>query len=257
MIETLQADTLKNLSGVHHGFYTRQGGVSGGVFASLNCGVSGYDDQALVQENRRRVAAHCGVVAENLLSCYQIHSATVVTVTRSWLAADRPRADAMVTREKGLALGVLTADCVPVLLADAKAGVVGAAHAGWRGAIAGVVENTVKAMEALGAKRGDIAAALGPCIGQFSYEVGPDFPAPFLAEDPTHERFFRPAFRSDHYMFDLPAYVMGKLAALGIPAIAPPPADTARDETRFFSYRRNTLAGETRVGSLIAVVGLK
>jgi len=252
MIETLQADNLKELPGVRHGFFTRGGGVSGGVFAALNCGFSNGDDEANVLENRRRAAAHLGVDTGNLLSCEQVHSPDVVTVQKIWAAAERFKADAMVTNVKGIALAVLTADCVPVLFADACGGVIGAAHAGWRGALTGILENTIKAIEALGAERGRVRVALGPCIWQTSYEVSTDFPAPFLAEDPAHEKFFRPAFRSGHFLFDLPGYVAGKLRGLGVGDVEGSLADTCADESRFFSYRRSCLKGEQGVGSLIS-----
>ena len=162
----------------------------------------------------------------------------------------------MVTNVKGIGLGVLTADCVPILLADRKAGVIGAVHAGWRGALSGIIENTVDAMEKLGARRGSIEAAIGPCIWQRSYEVGPEFPAPFLAENPDNERFFRPAFREGHTMFDLPGYAEAKLRNLRLGSVAPSPADTCADEARFFSYRRSTLRGFAREGNQISVVVL-
>ena len=256
MIEALQAANLKEHPNIRHGFFTRCGGVSEGIHASLNCGLSGYFDDAEVTENRRRVAEQIGVLPENLLSCLQVHSPDVVTITQAWKKADRPKADAMVTKEKGIALGILTADCLPVLFVDSRAGVIGAAHAGWRGAISGVIDNTVKAMETLGASRRDIVAALGPCIWQNSYEVGPEFPASFLAEDPANEKYFRPAFRSDHYMFDLPGYVMAKLCALGIRDVEPSPADTYADETHFFSYRRDCQRDAGGGGRLISVIAM-
>jgi len=255
MLASIQAENLQELPNIRHGFFTRQGGVSGGLFASLDCGFSGRD-AAQVNENRRRVAVHLGAKPENLLSCYQIHSPDVVTVTAVWTPDNRPEADAMVTKEKGIALGILTADCAPVLFVDPKAGVIGATHAGWRGALTGVIENTVAAMEKLGAARGAIQAAIGPCIHWNSYEVGPEFPAPFIAENPDHKRFFRPAFKSDRYMFNLPGYVEAKLRALGLASVAPSPADTLPDEARFFSYRRACLKGENRTGSLISAIML-
>jgi YfiH family protein len=162
----------------------------------------------------------------------------------------------MVTREKGIALGILTADCAPILFVDRKAGVIGAAHAGWRGAVSGVIENTVEAMVKLGANKTGIEAAIGPCIWQNSYEVGPEFPAPFLAEDPANEKFFRPVFKSDHTMFDLPGYVAARVKKTGIASVDPSPADTCADEARFFSYRRSTLRKEQRAGNLISVIVL-
>ncbi len=248
MPEILKADNLQSLPGLRHGFFTRAWG---------NCGLSratAWGDE--ISDNRRRVAEHLAVKPENLLSCYQIHSPIVVMVTEAWHPDNRPQADAMVTKEKGIALGILTADCVPLLFADVTAGVIGAAHAGWRGAVSGVIENTVEAMQKLGANKKSIQAAIGPCIWQNSYEVGPEFPAPFLGENPDNDRFFRPSFRSDHYMFNLPGYVETKLRALGLVSIEPSPADTAADEKRFFSYRCSTLQGEKHEGSLISVIVL-
>jgi YfiH family protein len=247
VLETLQADNLGSFASIRHGFFTRAWG---------NCGLASVADRAELLQNRGRVAMHLGVAGEKLLSCEQIHSPDVVTVTEPWQVDSRPKADAMVTKEKGIALGILTADCAPVLFADTRNGVIGAAHAGWRGAISGVIENTITAMEKLGANRKSIYAAIGACIWQNSYEVGPEFPAPFLAENPDHQRFFRPAFKSDRYMFDLPGYVAGKLRGLSLPSVEPSPADTLPDEVRFFSYRRGTLRGEKRAGSLISAIVL-
>lgn len=248
MSEVLLASNLKDLSGVRHGFFTSAWG---------NCGLAEMYDPAGVIENRNRVAGHLSVKPGHLLSCYQIHSPNVVTLERPWAANARPQADAMVTKEKGIALGILTADCVPLLLADPTISVIGAAHAGWRGALTGIIENTVAAMEKLGAGKASIQAAIGPCIWQNSYEVGPEFPAPFLAENPEHETFFRPAFKSGHYMFNLPGYVKAKLRALGVDSIEASPADTCADEARFFSYRRDCLKGGGRSGSLISVIVLE
>ena len=257
MIESIEAENLKSLSGIRHGFYTRNGGVSRGLSTSLNCGLSGYFDQNEVMENRRRVAEHIGVEAENLLSCWQMHSPDVVIVENPWESYNRPKADAMVTAEKNLALGILTADCVPLLFVDANSGVIGAAHAGWRGAIGGVIENTIEAMGKLGAGRDNIHAAIGPCIWQSSYEVGPEFIATFVADDEANQNYFVSSSRSNHFMFDLPAYVTARLRKNGINSIAPSPADTCADEARFFSYRRNCLQGEKAMsGSLISVIVL-
>jgi YfiH family protein len=257
MIETILAKNLKNQSGLRHAFFTRKGGVSTQVsYEGLNCGISSQDDPDAVKENRRRVAETLGVPHQNLLSCYQVHSPDVVTVKNVWRTEDRPRADAMVTTLKNTALGILTADCVPVLFADASAGVIGAAHAGWRGALTGVLENTLKAMEECGAIRSRIDVALGPSIWPNSYEVGPEFPAPFLAENAEFSRYFRPSTRPSHFMFDVPGYVVGKLKAHGVMNIENSPADTAADEKRFFSYRRACLLGDKRAGSLISVIAL-
>ncbi|MGE3623555.1 MAG: peptidoglycan editing factor PgeF, partial [Bdellovibrionales bacterium] len=243
MLDPLTAINLNSVPSIRHGFFTRQGGVSEGIFSSLDCGLSERDPEQAA-ENRRRVAETLGAQPDRLLSCHQVHSPDVLTAGEPWPLEKRPKADAMVTKEKGIALGILTADCGPLLFADQKAGVIGAAHAGWRGALTGVIENTVEAMEKLGAARKHIVAAIGPCIWQNSYEVGPEFPAPFLAENPDFKRFFRPAFRSDRYMFDLPGYLEAKLRMLGLAAVDPSPADTLADEARFFSYRRACLNGE-------------
>ena len=246
MNEVLQADNLKNLAHVKHGFFMRAWG---------DCGLtdSGGNEQP---PNRSRVAGHLSVPSQNLLSCFQIHSPIVVMVTEPWAVGNRPQADAMVTTEKNIALGILTADCVPLLFADTSAGVIGAAHAGWRGALTGVIENTIDAMQKLGANKKSIHVALGPCIWQNSYEVGPEFPAPFLAENADFARFFRPAFKSDRTMFNLPGYAEAKLRAVGIQSIEASPADTLADEGRFFSYRRSTLAKQPHEGSLISVIVL-
>jgi YfiH family protein len=240
----LAAANLDSLPRVHHGFFTSAWG---------DCGFNHAQPEA----NRRRVAQALHVMAENLLSCYQIHSPDVVVIEKPWASAERPKADAMVTKTSGIALGILTADCVPILFADESAGVIGAAHAGWRGALSGVIENTIAAMVKLGAQPRKIHAALGACIAQNSYEVGAEFPAPFLAEDPAHEKFFRPAMRDDHFMFDLPAYVTQKLRKAGVISIEAPPADTCADAERFFSYRRACLQGKIRDGSLISCIALK
>lgn len=253
MLEVLRASGPE---GVQRCFFTRKGGVSEGNFASLNCNVSSNDNKAAILENRRRVAEYLNIAVENLLNLTQVHSPKVVTVEEPWGAFQNPEADAMVTARRGIALGIHTADCAPLLLADAKAGVIGAAHAGWRGALGGVVENTVAAMQKLGAVRKNVSVALGPCIGRNSYEVSLDFMAPFLAERAENQRFFMSALREGHATFDLPGYVMEKLRALGIFDIDPPPADTLADETRFFSYRRACLRGEGKTGSLISAIML-
>lgn len=237
----------ENLSGVRHGFFTRAWG---------GCGLSDRFDIAEQLANRAKVAAHLQVSADNLLSCFQIHSPDAVSVTQIWHRQFRPHADAMVTNVPGIALGVLTADCGPVLFADTKNGIIGAAHAGWRGALTGVLENTVKAMRELGAETGSIRAAIGPCVGWNSYEVGPEFPAPFLAENPDHEKLFRPSVQPDHYLFNLPGYIEAKLHAVGVHDIEPSPADTYRDEGRFFSYRRDTHRKVSPTPSLISAIAL-
>lgn len=257
----LTAETLDHQPGVRHGFFSRQGGVSQGLFASLNCGLGSGDEAAAVRENRGRALRRLDLPAETLLTCYQVHSSTAVTVSEPWPEAARPRADALVTDRRGIVLGVLTADCAPLLLADAKAGVVGAAHAGWKGALAGIVESTVAAMEALGARRGRIAAAVGPCIGWNSYEVGPEFPLPFLAQAAGNARFFKPGAprpgQADRQFFDLKAYVAWRLAEAGVGTLAVDPADTWAEEARFFSYRRSTQRREPDYGRLLSAIALE
>jgi YfiH family protein len=250
--EFLTADAL---SGLRHGFFTRRGGVSGGPFAALNCSLNGRDDPDSVRANRARAMDAIGLPAEALHGLHQVHGTAVVTVEApgAWGEADRPRADALVTGRPGVALGVVTADCAPVLFADREAGVIGAAHAGWRGALAGIIEATVAAMERLGAARARIAAAIGPCIRQPSYEVGPDLRDALLARDPAGARFLAPGRRDGRWQFDLAGYCAARLAAAGIRAEVLP-ADTLADEARFFSHRRNTLAGGG-VGGLRPPIG--
>lgn len=239
-----------------HGFFTREGGVSSGIFASLNCSLGSGDASANVAENRRRVLAQLGLGRDCLVTCHQVHGAEVVTAEKPWTQADRPRADAMVTRRKGLALGILTADCAPVLFADAEAGIVAAAHAGWRGALAGVVAATVAAMRREGAELARIKAAIGPCIGFQSYEVGAEFPAPFLAQSTANAAFFRPASRPGHHLFNLAAYVRSRLFEAGITQIDATGGDTAAEAGRFFSYRRSCLAGERQFGHELSAICL-
>ncbi len=241
------------LPGIAHGFFTRRGGISGGIYASLNCGTGSQDDPASVRENRARVTRHLG--ARKLVSAHQVHSATAVVVDdRS--AGERPKADAMVTAVPGLALGVLTADCAPILLADAHARVVGAAHAGWRGALAGIAEAALDAMEGLGAARRRIEAAIGPCIGPDAYEVGPEFEAGFLAHDPANARFFaRRDARSRPY-FNLPGYVALRLQQAGCAGVTVADACCYTQEEDFFSYRRSRVRGETDYGRQISAIVL-
>lgn len=242
--------------GIRYGFFTREGGVSEGLFASLNCGFGSGDDEGKVAENRRRVAASLGLLPDRLVTCYQLHSAEAVVVERPWRREDRPRADAMATRAPGIALGILTADCAPVLFADAEARVIGAAHAGWRGALGGVLEATVAAMAKLGAAPRRIAAGIGPCIGRNSYEVGPEFPAPFLAEDGGNVDFFIDAPRAGHFLFDLAGYVARRLERLGLGRVERTGGDTAAEPERFFSYRRACLRKEPDYGRELSVISL-
>ncbi len=251
----IDSDALA-LPRVRHAFFTREGGISGGIYASLNCGFGSGDAAANVAENRRRAMARLGLGQDALSTLFQVHSAEVVTVETPFAPGAGPRADAQVTAIPGIALGILTADCAPVLFADAEAGVVGAAHAGWRGALSGVVEATVATMERLGAARGRIAAAIGPTIGLASYEVGPEFRAAFVAADPAFERFFVLG-RDDRFQFDLPAFVESRLSAAGLGAVARIDADTCAAPDRFFSYRRVTLDGGGDYGRALAAIALE
>jgi polyphenol oxidase len=253
---TVHSSLLSRLPGVRHAFFTRDGGVSEGVYASLNGGTGSNDDQARVRENRARMAAAVGVAPERFLTCYQIHSPDVVTVETPWTADARPRADAMVTRVPNIALGISTADCGPVLFAEAEARVIGGAHAGWRGAFTGVLEATIEAMEKLGAKRSRIAAALGPMIRRENYEVGPEFVARFEQADPENARFFTASQRAGHAMFDLPGYIVKRLRGAGIEQIDNLGLCTCADADRFYSYRRMTLRGEPDYGRHINAIVL-
>jgi purine-nucleoside/S-methyl-5'-thioadenosine phosphorylase / adenosine deaminase len=248
----LTAPNLK-AAGIAHGFFGRQGGVSEGFYASLNCGPGSSDDRAKVTENRRRATAALSPAAR-LVTCYQVHSGTAVTVTRPWEVADNPKADAMATAAPGIALGILTADCIPILFADPKARVIGAAHAGWGGAFQGVAESAIAAMEGLGAARADIRAALGPCIRQAAYEVGPEFEARFADADPKNRDFFVPAARAGHWRFDLPGYAARRLAAAGIAAIETLPHCTYAEPESFFSFRRATHAKEPDYGRQLSAI---
>jgi hypothetical protein len=241
---------------IRHGFFTREGGVSDGIFASLNCSLGSGDDVTKVAENRRLALAQLGLGPDRLVTCHQVHGNDVVVVDQPWKHEDRPRADAMVTKRRGTALGILTADCAPVLFADDKAGIVAAAHAGWRGALTGVVEATIAAMLREGASLSRLKAVVGPCIGFASYEVGPEFPAPFLAQDPGNARFFRDATRAGHFFFDLGAYVRTRLVAAEVSQIDATGGDTAAEATRFFSYRRTCLQGERQFGHELSAICL-
>ena len=243
------------LPGIRHAFFTRAGGVSEGIYTSLNGGLGSNDDPEHVAENRRRMVARLG--AGSLVSLHQVHSADAVAVEAPFPLDAGPRADAMATRVPGLALGILTADCGPILFADAEARVVGAAHAGWKGALGGVAEATLAAMEALGARRGRVVAVLGPTIGPEAYEVGPEFKARFEAADPNHARYFaRSPGRPDHARFDLPAFVADRLRQAGVGTVVDLGLCTYSDPDRFFSYRRTTHRGEPDYGRQIAAIAL-
>jgi YfiH family protein len=252
----LEAPSLSAIEGIRHAFFTRAGGVSQGLYASLNAGVGSQDAPDKVTENRARMAAAVGVPAECLLTCYQIHSPEVVTATTPWPADARPRADAIVTMVPGLAIGISTADCGPVLLADPQARVIGAAHAGWRGAFTGVLEATIAAMERCGAQRGRIVAALGPMIRQANYEVGPEFVARLVDAEQDNARFFRPAARPGHALFDLPGYIAARLARAGIVHAEDIGHCTYAEPRQFFSYRRSVHHGEVDYGRHVNTIVL-
>jgi len=250
----LHADALTS-PGVAHGFFGRRGGVSTGLYASLNCGPGSSDDRASVMENRARAKAALSPGA-TLVTLYQIHSAEAVTVTAPWEIPANPKGDAMVTDKSGIALGILTADCAPVLLADARAHVIGAAHAGWNGALSGVTDSVVTAMERLGARRERISAAVGPCISRASYEVGPEFKPRFTSADPASKRFFERSKRESHWQFDLPAYVAHRLRQSGVGVVETIAACTYAGEADFFSYRRTTHRKEPDYGRQLSAIVL-
>jgi polyphenol oxidase len=249
------SDELGALAGIRHAFFTRQGGVSEGIYGSLNAGVGSQDAPDRVRENRRRMTAALGVADDALVSCHQIHSPEVLVAERPLTGGPRPKADAVVTRVPGIACGVATADCGPVLFADPEAGVVGAAHSGWKGAIGGVLEATIAAMEGLGAARSRIVTAIGPLIRQPSYEVSAAFVDQFVAADPAYDRFFA-AGKPGHAQFDLPGFIAHRLAAAGVASIDDLKLDTYPDAERFFSYRRATHRGEPDYGRHIAAICL-
>lgn len=246
--------TAPLLAGVTHGFFTRRGGVSQGLYASLNCGPGSSDEPDNVVANRARVAKALNA-PQGLASLYQVHGRDVVVVDEAYDLSSRPKADGLVTTRRDVAIGVLSADCAPVLFADTKAGVIGACHAGWRGALAGVSDATIEAMEKLGADRGRIRAAIGPCIGQQSYEVSDPFRAEFIATDAKNAVWFADGKRPGHWQFDLPGYLLQRLKQAGIVAenLA---LDTCSDPSRFFSYRRMTLAKEADYGRQVSAIAL-
>ncbi|GGC29505.1 laccase domain protein [Siccirubricoccus deserti] len=255
--EYLTTPALARLTGLAHGFFTRRGGVSDGPWAALNCSLSGQDDIGRVRENRRRAMAAFGLDRPALHGLTQVHGPAVAVVDAAgWAEGQGPRADALVTRRAGIALGIVTADCAPVLFADAEAGVIGAAHAGWRGAVAGVLEATVAAMAALGAAPGRIHAAIGPCIGQASYEVGPDLREEVLARDATDARHFGPGRREERWQFDLAGYCAARLARLGLAVVETADTDTLANEERFFSHRRRTLARGGPIGHQLSAIAI-
>jgi YfiH family protein len=250
----LSAPSLASIGGVRHGFFTRQGGVSSGIYASLNCGPGSRDAAENVAQNRARVAELLGAAPDRLLTVYQMHGANAVVADKPWSAP--PEADAIVTATPGLAIGILTADCAPVLFCDAQAGVIGAAHAGWRGALSGIIEATVKAMTKLGAKPERIVASIGPSISQKAYEVGAEFVSQFVAKEPDSAGFFVTDEGSGEPHFDLAGYVGERLARAGVGSVADVGLCTYCDETRLFSYRRSQHHGEDDYGRQISAIVL-
>jgi YfiH family protein len=252
----IEAPELSSFPRIRHAFFTRQGGVSDGLYASLNGGLGSSDDPAHVAENRARMAHELGVAPQNLVSLHQIHSPEAILVEGPW-GGERPRADGMATNRPDIALAIATADCGPVLFADPHGGVIGACHAGWKGALFGVLEATIARMEELGAERARIVAVLGPTIGRDNYEVGPDFAARFAEADPANARFFRPSPERDGYaLFDLPGYIVARLTAAGVGEAENLDHCTYADEDRFYSYRRATHRGEPDYGRLISAIAL-
>jgi YfiH family protein len=242
---------------IRHAFFTRRGGVSSGLYESLNCGFGSGDSAASVMRNREIAMARLGLGADRLVTLYQIHSGKVVTMEKPWPRESSPRADGIVTRLPDIALGILAADCAPILFHDPHAKVIGAAHGGWRGALAGIVEATVERMEVLGAERSRIRAGIGPCIARDSYEVGPEFPQQFLAKDGASVCYFAPAVRPGHFMFDLPGYIEYRIARAGIAIVERSGHDTVAEDRHFFSYRRACLRGEQAYGRGLSAIVLK
>ena len=252
----IEAKNLIKIPEIRHGFFTRVGGFSKGIYATLNCGLGSADEPEIVLRNREIVATSLGLLPHELITCYQHHSADVITVTEAWGTTGLPKGDAMVTDQPHIAIAVTTADCVPVLFADQRGKVVGAAHAGWKGALSGVTDNTISAMEGLGAKRGEICAAVGPAISGRSYEVGPERYQAFIEDDAENARFFRRSGREGHYMLDLPAYVENRLAKAGIGSVERIDRCTYQDEEHFYSFRRSTHRGEPDYGRQLSAITL-
>ena len=252
----ITVDVLRKYSNIRHGFFTREGGVSNGVYTSLNCGYGSDDVSENVKENRQRVASELEIENLQLVTCHQEHSATAITVDNVWQRNDAPVADGMATSTRGIALGILTADCAPILFADEHAGVIGAAHAGWKGALTGILEATMGCMVNLGASLVNIKPAIGPCIGQQSYEVGPEFYERFVEAREMNSEFFTPSLRDGHHMFDLAGYIEARLKDAGIAEIHRTGYDTCTDENLFYSYRRSVLQGAEDYGREISVIAL-
>ncbi len=252
----IEAHNLIKNPDIRHGFFTREGGYSGGDYSGLNCIYGTGDDPGTVRRNRAHIAAALGIEPERLVTPYQHHSADVVVVDEAWTRENAPKADGLVSARQGVAIGITTADCAPVLFADVKAQVIGAAHAGWRGAIGGVTDQVVIEMERLGAERSSIAAAIGPTISGRNYEVGPEFHQQFMDVDSTNARFFSPSQRDGHFMFDLPAYLMHRLEKAELGSIERTGQCTYADDARFHSYRRATHNGRKNYGGQISAITL-
>lgn len=256
MLEPIQSPGLSRQKGIAHGFFTRRGGVSEGIYASLNCGPGSRDDRAAVTENRRRVATHLGVTPSHLLTAHQHHSADAIVATEPWTFETMPKADALVTATPGIAVAALAADCAPVLFADPKARIVAAAHAGWKGALGGVLEAAVATMERLGAHRTDIHAVLGPCIGPGAYEVGPEFEQRFIADSADYSRFFKRLDDRARPQFDLPGFVLNRLELMRIEHVENQSRCTYSHGQELFSYRRTTHRREADYGRQISAIVL-
>ena len=252
----LTSSDLSSIAHVRHGFFDRTGGISTGIYASLNCGYGSNDAPASVRENRSRVAAQFGLQEPDLLTIHQIHSDTAEIVRHVWSPGSAPQGDAMATDRPGIAIGILTADCAPVLLADRRRHVIGAAHAGWKGALSGITDKTIEKMESLGARRSDIVAVIGPCISQPAYEVGGEFRMKFIQDAGDNARWFIESDRPDHFRFDLPGYVATRLKAAGVGTVATLGRCTYSDEDSFYSFRRTTHRGEPDYGRQISVIAL-
>jgi YfiH family protein len=252
----LHPKTSQALADIRHGFFGRDGGVSSGLYTSLNCGLGSRDSREHVLENRDRVARHLGSTGDRLLTCFQIHSATAIVVDRPWAPDSQPKADALVTKTPGIVVGALAADCTPILFADLKAGVVAAAHAGWKGAISGILQSTIEAMVSIGANRGDIVAMVGPCISQTSYEVGNEFESQFVSERADNKRFFSIPDGKSKAHFDLPGYVTHQLVQTGIGYVSNESVCTYPDDSGYFSYRRTTHRREADYGRQISAIVL-
>ena len=253
-LNALTLPSLEATGAVRHAFFTRAGGVSSGLYESLNCGFSSSDEADNVRRNRACAMAALGCAPDELVIARQVHGTRVAVVEAPWPPGETPIADGMVTAGPGLALGLLTADCAPVFFVDGPSRIIGAAHAGWRGALAGILESTVETMIDLGGRATRIVAGVGACIGRESYEVGPSFPDPFLEEAPDNHEFFRPAARQGHHMFDLGGYIRRRLASMGLREVAALDNDTCREADLFFSYRRSRLRGEHDFGRGLSAI---